>query len=126
QASIENTQSRNPAAHSKTKTKTVTSIFNKPVALPAAVSGKKKEVVFTAAGVLLFSAFMLVMWVVFPHPRKDLPGDNETATVLPVDSVSVPVGHRTVTNRIKPSGMPHTPSSILHEASVTKETPMIA
>ena len=125
QASIENTQSRNPATGSKTKTKTVTRIFNKPVALPAAVSGKKKEVIFTIMGVLLFCSFMMGMWAVFPHSRKALPGDNETATILPVDSVSVPVAHKTA-SRIKPPDMPNASSDMMHTASATKENPVIA
>ncbi len=56
--------------------------------MPAAVAGKKKEVVYTILGVLLFSAFMMGMWAVFPTNEGEESGDD-AATVLPVDSVTV-------------------------------------
>ncbi|THU33038.1 serine/threonine protein kinase [Niastella caeni] len=89
QAAMENAQSRyrKPAAASKTKTKTVTKVFTKPL-VPKVVAGKKKEIVFTILGVLLFSAFMMGMWAVFPHKKSNKPGEEKAATVLPVDSVS--------------------------------------
>jgi len=89
QAAVENASRHiGIVTKSKTKTKTVTKVFSKPV-MPKVVAGKKKEVVFTILGVLLFSAFMMGMWAVFPHKPGNLPGEEKNATVLPVDSVSV-------------------------------------
>jgi serine/threonine-protein kinase len=96
QAALENVQGCNPIAATSRKTKVVTKLFKAPL-LPPAVSDKKKEIVFTIMGVLLFSAFMMGMWVVFPHDRNQvsLPDEDETATVLPVDSITVPTAHKT-------------------------------
>ena len=102
QAAVENAQSRYRKPSSAGKTKKLTQVFNKPV-VPKAVAGKKKEIVFTILGVLLFSAFMMGMWAVFPnkpsHPEKEEPA----ATVLPVDSISVAqVGRRSRLPQGKP------------------------
>jgi serine/threonine protein kinase len=97
-AAIENAQGRfrKPAAASKTRK--VTQVFNKPVVVPKVVAGKKKEIVFTIMGVLLFSAFMMGMWAVFPHKESVTSGEEDAAKVLPVDSVSVAqVKHKTGT-----------------------------
>jgi serine/threonine protein kinase len=94
QAAFEDEQGRNQLADQRRKTKTVTRIFNKQVTLPVAVSGKKKEVAFTAMGVLLFSAFMMGMWAVFPHSRNRIPDGEQTGTVLPVDSVTMPAAQK--------------------------------
>lgn len=69
--------------------KKATEVFNKPIGAPKAITGKKKEIVFTILGVLLFSGFMMGMWAVFPHKQVKGATDEETATVLPVDSVNV-------------------------------------
>jgi eukaryotic-like serine/threonine-protein kinase len=89
-AAIENAQGRfrKPEA-AATKTKKITQVFNKPLAVPKVVVGKKKEIVFTIVGMLLFSAFMMGMWAVFPHKESAKSGEEDAATVLPVDSVSV-------------------------------------
>jgi eukaryotic-like serine/threonine-protein kinase len=71
------------------KLKKVTEVFNKPLAAPKAVAGKKKEIVFTVLGILLFSGFMMGMWAVFPHKETNGSGAEDAATVLPVDSVNV-------------------------------------
>jgi eukaryotic-like serine/threonine-protein kinase len=89
-AAIENAQGRFrkktlPAPISKK----VTEVFNKPLAVPKVVAGKKKEIVFTVLGILLFSGFMMGMWAVFPHKQTNGSGEEDTATVLPVDSVNV-------------------------------------
>ncbi len=57
--------------------------------MPKVVAGKKKEIIFTILGVLLFSAFMMGMWAVFPNKPGKQPGEEQAGTVLPVDSVSV-------------------------------------
>ncbi|HEX6430240.1 MAG TPA: hypothetical protein VF008_21260, partial [Niastella sp.] len=95
-AALENAQGRYRKTETpvKTKTKTVTKVFTKPKVfskplVPNAMAGKKKEIIFTILGVLLFSAFMMGMWAVFPHPQNNQPGEEQAATVLPVDSVSV-------------------------------------
>lgn len=101
QAAVENAQSRfhKPGA---SKTKKLTQVFNKPV-VQQAVVGKKKEVVFTILGVLLFSAFMMGMWAVFPNKPSKGDKDEEAAAVLPVDSVSVAqVSRRTHAPLAKP------------------------
>jgi serine/threonine-protein kinase len=94
-AAMENEQNRHPVINTGRKTKVVTKIFKAPT-LPPAVKGKKKEVVFTLMGVLLFTAFMMGMWAVFPHNRTDadVPDDSEPAAVLPVDSVAVAAVHK--------------------------------
>jgi serine/threonine protein kinase len=86
-AAVENAQSRYVKPASVPKTKKVTQVLAN-TKVPAAVAGKKKEIVFTILGVLLFSAFMMGMWAVFPHKEGEGSGDD-TATVLPVDSVAV-------------------------------------
>ncbi|AEW01054.1 hypothetical protein A4D02_13925 [Niastella koreensis] len=91
-AALENAQSRYVKPVSVGKTKKVTQVLEKTKA-PAVVAGKKKEVVFTILGVLLFSAFMMGMWAVFPNKEGKEP-DNDNANVLPVDSVSVASVHR--------------------------------
>lgn len=108
QAAVENAQGpyRKPrhvgVAAAKTKTKTVTKVFSKPV-VPTLVAGKKKEIIFTILGVLLFSVFMMGMWAVFPHKPSNRPDERETTTILPVDSVSVAqVSRKTRTPEGKP------------------------
>jgi serine/threonine-protein kinase len=94
-AALENAQSRYRKPASANKTKKVTQVLAN-AKVPAAVAGKKKEIVFTILGVLLFSAFMMGMWAVFPHKAGDNPGDDNSANVLPVDSVAVAsVNHTT-------------------------------
>jgi serine/threonine-protein kinase len=88
QAAVENAQSRYRRPASANKTKKLTQVFNKP-AVQKAVGSKKKEIIFTILGVLLFSAFMMGMWAVFPNKPSAKPKEEEAATVLPVDSVSV-------------------------------------
>jgi EmrB/QacA subfamily drug resistance transporter len=44
--------------------------------VPKAVASKKKEIIFTILGVLLFSAFMMGMWAVFPHKEGGESGDD--------------------------------------------------
>jgi serine/threonine protein kinase len=88
QAAVENAQGRFRKSTTAGKTKKLTQVFNKPV-VAKVVAGKKKEVVFTIMGVLLFSAFMMGMWAVFPNKPKATPKEEEAATVLPVDSISV-------------------------------------
>ncbi|OQP65407.1 hypothetical protein A3860_17230 [Niastella vici] len=104
QAALENAQSRFRKPATANKTKKLTQVFNKPVAVPKAVAGKKKEVVFTILGVLLFSAFMMGMWAVFPNkPGRPNEEEQAAATVLPVDSVSVAqASHRTHVAQGKP------------------------
>jgi serine/threonine protein kinase len=87
QAAVENA-SRHVGTVTKTKIRAVTKVFSKPV-VQKVVAGRKKEVVFTIMGVLLFSAFMMGMWAVFPNKPKATPKEEEAATVLPVDSISV-------------------------------------
>ena len=91
-AAMENAQSRYVKPSSANKTKKVTQVLAK-TKVPAAVASKKKEIVFTILGVLLFSAFMMGMWAVFPHKEGADKGDDN-ATVLPVDSVSVATVNR--------------------------------
>ncbi len=90
-AAIENAQGRfrKKTLPAPPKEKKLTQVFNKPIAVPKAVAGKKKEIVFTIMGVLLFSAFMMGMWAVFPHKKSAKSAEEDAATVLPVDSVSV-------------------------------------
>src|SRR5688572_18606218 len=89
QAALENAQGRyRKPADSKTRTQTITKVFSKPL-VPKVVAGKKKEIIFTILGVLLFSAFMMGMWAVFPNKPGKQPGEEQAATVLPVDSISV-------------------------------------
>jgi eukaryotic-like serine/threonine-protein kinase len=89
QAALENARGpyRKPAP-SNNRTQTVTKVFSKPL-MTKAVTGKKKEIIFTILGVLLFSAFMMGMWAVFPNKPGTQPGEEQSAAVLPVDSVSV-------------------------------------
>lgn len=89
-AGIENAQGRfRKKTLQAPKVKKATEVFNKPIAAPKAVAGKKKEIVFTILGVLLFSGFMMGMWAVFPHKQVKGATEEDTATVLPVDSVNV-------------------------------------
>jgi serine/threonine protein kinase len=95
QAAVENAHARYRKPETAAKTKTITQVFTKPL-MPKAVAGKKKEIIFTILGVLLFSAFMMGMWAVFPHKQNNQPREEQTATILPVDSVSVaPVPRKT-------------------------------
>jgi serine/threonine-protein kinase len=91
-AALENAQARYRKPASASKTKKVTAVL--PRSKAPAVGNKKKEVVFTILGVLLFSAFMMGMWAVFPHKQGNGSGDDNSATVLPVDSVTVAAGNR--------------------------------
>jgi serine/threonine-protein kinase len=88
QAALENAQGRFRKPVTATKSKTVTQVFSKPL-VQKVVAHKKKEVIFTVLGVLLFSAFMMGMWAVFPNKPKAKPEEHDVATILPVDSVSV-------------------------------------
>ncbi|MCS3801140.1 serine/threonine-protein kinase [Niastella sp. OAS944] len=89
-AALENAQGRfRKKTLQAPNVKKVTEVFTKPLAAPKAVAGKKKEIVFTILGVLLFSGFMMGMWAVFPHKQTNASGEEDTATVLPVDSVNV-------------------------------------
>jgi serine/threonine-protein kinase len=89
QAALENARGpyRKPAP-AKTRTQTITQVFSKPL-MPKSMAGKKKEIVFTILGVLLFSAFMMGMWAVFPNKPGKQPNEEQAGTVLPVDSISV-------------------------------------
>ena len=132
QAALENARGpyRKPAP-AKTRTQTVTKVFSKPL-MPIAVTGKKKEIIFTILGVLLFSAFMMGMWAVFPHPKSTQPGEEQSATVLPVDSVSVaqvsrktriPEGKPLITPVVNTTGQPDVISAVntpaQHDAGVS-------
>ncbi|MBO9203411.1 MULTISPECIES: serine/threonine-protein kinase [Niastella] len=96
-AAVENAQARYVKPVSVNKTKKVTQVHAK-ANVPAAGGSKKKEIVFTILGVLLFSGFMMGMWAVYPHKEGESGSDN-AATVLPVDSVSVAA----VTRKTMPS-----------------------
>lgn len=101
-AALENAQARYRKPASATKTKKVTQVFAN-AKVPAVVAGKKKEIVFTILGILLFSAFMMGMWAVFPHKESDATGDDNSANVLPVDSVTVAtVNHKAGTAHNNP------------------------
>jgi serine/threonine-protein kinase len=128
-AVMENEQHRHPAYVSARKTMKLAKTLQvaktlkvpgvlKAPALPVAVKGKKKEVAFTIMGVLLFSAFMMGMWAVFPHNRNDQP-DEDNATLLPVDSVSMPV-HKRVLSHNQPAITPlvHTVSSVVRNMPI--------
>ena len=88
QAAVENAQRHYRKSTTASKTKKLTQVFTKPV-VPKVVVGKKKEIIFTILGVLLFSAFMMGMWAVFPNKPNGTPKEEEAAAVLPVDSISV-------------------------------------
>jgi serine/threonine protein kinase len=88
QAAVENAQRHYRKPTTASKTKKLTQVFTRPV-VPKVVVGKKKEIIFTILGVLLFSAFMMGMWAVFPNKPNGTPKEEEAAAVLPVDSISV-------------------------------------
>ena len=88
QAAVENAQRHYRKSTTASKTKKLTQVFTKPV-VPKVVVGKKKEIIFTILGVLLFSAFMMGMWAVFPNKPNGTSKEEEAAAVLPVDSISV-------------------------------------
>lgn len=87
-AAVENAQGR---FRKKTlpapKLKKVTEVF-KPAAAPKVIAGKSKEIVLTVLGIVLFGAFMMGMWAVFPH-KEAKAKEEEANTKLPVDSVNV-------------------------------------
>ena len=117
-AGVENAQSRYVQPVSVNKTKKVTQVLAK-TKVPAVVAGKKKEIVFTILGVLLFSAFMMGMWAVFPNKEGEDAGDDK-ATVLPVDSVAVAnVNHKSVPNHNKTLITP-----VVHETPETAISPV--
>jgi serine/threonine-protein kinase len=121
-AAMENEQSRHPVVNVNRKTKVVTKIFKAP-SLPPAVKGKKKEIAFTLMGVLLFTAFMMGMWAVFPHNRNeaDTADDNEPAAVLPVDSVTVTAVHKKSALQTKSLAVPivhTTPGKVSQAADI--------
>jgi serine/threonine-protein kinase len=88
QAAVENAQSHYRKTANVNKTKKITQVFTRPV-VPKVVASKKKEIVFTILGVLLFSVFMMGMWAIFPNKPSAEPEENDAATMLPVDSVAV-------------------------------------
>lgn len=115
-AALENAQARYRKPASAGKTKKVTQVFAN-AKVPAAVAGKKKEIVFTILGILLFSAFMMGMWAVFPHKEGDDTGDDNFANVLPVDSVAVAaVNHKGGAAHNKPLITP-----VVHTTPITEE-----
>jgi eukaryotic-like serine/threonine-protein kinase len=136
QAAVENAQSRYRKPASTNKTKKLTQVFNKP-AVQKAVGSKKKEIVFTILGVLLFSAFMMGMWAVFPNKPSAKPKEEEAAAVLPVDSVSVaqvprntriPVSKPLITPVVNATPAPDVISAVntpaQHDAGVTLQNGM--
>jgi len=123
-AAMEMEQSRHPVVSTSRKTKVVTKIFKAP-SLPPAVKSKKKEIAFTLIGVLLFTVFMMGMWVVFPHDRNemDVPDDQEPAAVLPVDSIAVTAVHKKSALHTKSLAVPvvHTMPGNVSQAAVTTD-----
>lgn len=141
QAAVENAQGRyrKPVAAAGTKTKTVTKVFSKPVAaVMPKLANKRKEIIFTILGVLLFSVFMMGMWAVFPHKKSNQSGERETAAILPVDSVSVtqvsrrstrmPEGKPLITPVVNATPQPDVISAVnmpaYHDAGVTLQSGM--